>query len=71
MQNVHFNINFAQVTATSHKINKTEATSSFFPIKMIAKQEWTQSNTQQNIQLLYPIMGAIINDELTTAGSPP
>ena len=27
-----------------------KATSSLFPIKMIAKLEWTQSNAQQNIE---------------------
>ena len=32
------------------KLNKV--TSSFFPIKMITKLEWTQSKAQQNIELL-------------------
>ena len=29
---------------------QSKATSSFFPIKMIAKQERTQSNAQQNTE---------------------
>ena len=35
-----------------------KATGSLFPIKMIARLEWTKSNTQQNIeQLQNPTMG--------------
>ena len=36
---------------------------SLFPIEMIAKLEWTQSNTQQNIeQLQNPTVGVTINN---------
>ena len=43
-----------------------------FPIKMIAKLEWTKSNTQQNIeQLQNPTMGVTINNESTTTELPP
>ena len=56
----------------------SKATSSLFPIEMIAKLEWTQSNAQQNIeQLQNPTMGAEshngsnnpqqINNNITTA----
>ena len=39
---------------------QSKATSSLFPIKMIAKLEWTQSNTQQNIeQLQNPTTGVL------------
>ena len=31
------------------KSKQSKATSSLFPIKLIAKLEWTQSNAQQNI----------------------
>ena len=45
---------------------------SFFPVKMIAKLEWTQSNAQQNIeQLQNPTMGDTINNESTTTKPPP
>ena len=44
-----------------------KATSSLFPIKMIAKLEWTQSDAQQNIENLQnPTKGVTINNELTT-----
>ena len=44
------------------QINK--ATSSLFPIKMIAILEWTQSNVQQNIeQLQTPAMRVTINKQ--------
>ena len=37
---------------------QSKATSSLFPIEIIAKLEWTQSNAQQNIeQLQNPTMG--------------
>ena len=43
----------------------SKATSSLFPIKMIAKLEWTQSNVQQNIeQLQTPTMGVTINKKV-------
>ena len=34
---------------TPEEDKQSKATSSLFPIKMIAKLEWTQSNAQQNI----------------------
>ena len=37
-----------QGRATHHEDKLSKATSSLFPIKMIAKLEWTQSNTEQN-----------------------
>ena len=41
------------------------ATSSLFPIKMIAKLEWTSSNVQQYIeQLQTPTMGVTINEKV-------
>ena len=44
-----------------------KAPSSFFPIKMIAKLEWTQSNKKQNIDRLQtPTMGVTINNESIT-----
>ena len=51
---------------------KSKATSSLFPIEMIAKLEWTQSNAQQNIeQLQNPTMGVTINNESTTTEPAP
>ena len=51
---------------------QSKATSSLFPIKMIAKLEWTQSNAQQNIERLQnPTMGVLINNESTTTEPPP
>ena len=51
---------------------QSKATSSLFPIKMIAKLEWTQSNAQQNIEQLHnPTMGLTINNKSTTAGPTP
>ena len=51
-----------------HKEDKqSKATSSLFPIKMIAKLEWTQSYAQQNIEKLQnPTMRVTINNESTT-----
>ena len=47
-------------------------TSSLFPIKMIAKLEWTQINVQQNIeQVQTPTMGVTINNKSTTTEPPP
>ena len=41
---------------------KKKATISLFPIKMIAKQEWTLSNAQQNIEHLQNLeMGVTIS----------
>ena len=51
---------------------QSKATSSLFPIKVIAKLEWTQSNAQQNIeQLQKPTMRVTINNESTTTIEPP
>ena len=45
----------------------SKATSSLFPIKMIAILEWTQSNVHQNIeQLQTPTMRVTINKKSTT-----
>ena len=45
-----------------HEDKLSKATSSLFPIKMIAILEWTKSNVQQNIeQLQAPTMGVTIN----------
>ena len=60
-----------------HKNHKTpgrqsKAILSLFPIKMIAKLEWTQSNTQPNVeQLQNSTMGVTINSESTTTEPPP
>ena len=52
-----------------HKLSK--ATSSVFPINMIAKLEWILSNVQQNIeQLQTPTMGGTINKKSTTTTEP-
>ena len=51
---------------------KSKATSSLFPIKLIAKLEWTQCNAQQNReQLQNPTMVVTINNESTTTVPPP
>ena len=50
----------------------SKATSSLFPIKIIAKLEWPLSNVQQNIeQLQTPTMGVTINKKSTTTEPPP
>ena len=43
----------------TQKDKQSKATSSRFPIEMIAKLEWTQRNAQQNIET----MGVTINNE--------
>ena len=60
-------------TITRHQEDKlSKATSSLFPIKMIAILEWTQSNVQQNIeQLQTPTMRVTINKKSTTTEPPP
>ena len=60
-------------TITRHQEDKlSKATSSLFPIKMIAILERTQSNVQQNIeQLQTPTMGVTINKKSTTTEPPP
>ena len=51
---------------------QSKATSFPFPIKMIAKLEWTLSNVQQNIeQLQIRKMGVTINKKSTTTEQPP
>ena len=53
-----------RATQQSRDTKKTKQKNSFlFPIKMIAKLEWTQSNVQQNIEhLTDPTMGVTINN---------
>ena len=52
------------------RLNK--AISSPYPIKMIAKLKWTQSNVQQYIeQLQNPTMGVTLNNESTATEPPP
>ena len=52
---------------TSHKTlgGQSKATSSLFPIKMIAKLLRTQSNAQHNMDTRDQRMGVRINDEST------
>ena len=51
---------------------QSKAITFLFPIEMIAKLEWTQSSTQQNIeQLQNPKLGVTINNESTTTEPPP
>ena len=59
----------SHTTTMRHQEDKlSKATSSLFPIKMIAKLEWTLSNIQQNIgQLQTPTMGVTTNNNRTTA----
>ena len=61
----------SHTTITRHQEDKqSKATSSLFPIKMIAKLEWTYSNAQQNIEQLQNLtMGVKINIESTTTES--
>ena len=60
-------------TIARHQEDKlSKATSSLFPIKMIAMLERTQSNVQQNTeQLQTPTMGVAINKKSTTTEPPP
>ena len=53
---------------TRHQEDKqSKATSSLFPIKMIAKLEKAHGNVQQDMeQTQNPTMGATINNESTT-----
>ena len=48
----------------------SRATSSLFPIKMIAKVEWTQSNAQHKRKLQNLTMGATINNKLKRTEAP-
>ena len=51
---------------------QSNAASSPFPIKMIAKLERIHSNVQQNMeQTQNPTLGAAINNEFTTTEPPP
>ena len=63
----------SQTTIMRHQEDKqSKATSSLFPMEMIAKLDWTQSSAQQNIeQLQNPTMGVTINNKLTTTEPPP
>ena len=55
----------AKQTNTNHQEDKQSIATSL-PIEMIAKLEWTQSSTQQNIeQLQNPTMGVAINNKST------
>ena len=52
--------------------SKATSSLSLCPVKMIAKLERTQSNTQQNIeQTQNPTMGVTINNESTTTEQSP
>ena len=55
----------SHTTILRHQEDKQSKSTSFhFPIKMIAKLEWTQSNAQQNIEKLQnPTMEVTINNE--------
>ena len=63
----------SQKTTKRHLEDKqNKATSSLFPLKMIAKLEMTQINVQQNMEQTHkPTMGAKINNKLTTTELPP
>ena len=63
----------SHTTITRHQEDKqSKATSSLFPIKMIAKLELTYRNTQHNIeQLQNPTMGVTIDNKSTTTEPPP
>ena len=63
----------SHTTITRHQEDKlSKATSSLFPIKMIAKLEGTESNVQENIeQLQTPTIGVTINNKSTTTEPPP
>ena len=57
---------------SGRQVKQSKATSSLFPVKMIAILEWTLSNVQQNIeQLQTPTMGVTINKKSTTTTEPP
>ena len=60
-------------TITRHQEDKlSKATSSLFPIKMIAILERTQSNVKQNIEQLQTLtVGVTINKKSTTTEPPP
>ena len=59
-------------TTITRNDKQSKATSSLFPIEMIAKLEWTQRNAHQNKeQLQNPTMGVRINNESITTEPPP
>ena len=61
----------SNTTITRHQEDK-QSNQVSLPIKMIAMLEWTQSNTQQNIeQLQNPTMEVTIDNESTTTEPPP
>ena len=56
-----------QQSRDTRKTNKEKQNTPLFPIEMVAKLEWTQSNAHQNTeQLQNPTMGVTINIESTT-----
>ena len=57
-----------QQSQDTRKTNKAKQPTLSSPIEMIAKIEWTKSDTQQNIeQLRNSTMGVTISNESTTA----
>ena len=61
-----------RATQQSRDTRKSKAIGPLFPIEMIAKLEWTQSNVQQNVeQLQNPTVGVTINNESTTTEPSP
>ena len=64
----HGTVRKSYIKITRHQEDKqSKATSSLFPIKMIAKLEKAHGNVQQDMeQTQNPTMGAIINNESTT-----
>ena len=62
----------SHTTIMRHQEDKlSKATSSLFPIKIIAKLEDTQSNAHQYLEQLHdPAMGVLINNESTTTEPP-
>ena len=73
MQTKHGIMRESHTTITRRQEDEpSKVTSSLFPIKMIAKLEWTQSNAQQNIeQLQNPTKGVTINNESQTTEPKP
>ena len=62
----------SRTAITRHQEDKlSKGANSLFSIAMIAKLEWTYSNTQQNIEKLKnPTMGVTLNNESITAEPP-
>ena len=63
----------SNTTIMKHQEDKlSKATSSLFPIKMIAKLEWILSNVQHTIeQFQTTTMGVTMNKKSTTTKPPP